>query len=153
MALAATLRGELEERLTIADRLHGLRDAIAADATAIFLQRHPNWVTRYDDRARERGEEDARLHIDLLASSAEHPGGGRPGPRPPRLGGRRGRRSLLGGRAIAAAALVCELGAAEPALMCGAQFVSRVALPAGLRTREELRDHAPPAGATRRFSR
>lgn len=60
---------DLAERLAVAERLHALRDAIAADATAMFLQRHPAWVTRYGDRAREHGEQDARFHVDFLASS------------------------------------------------------------------------------------
>ncbi len=44
---------------------------IAETVTEAFLTRHPDWVTRYGDRARAAGIEDARFHIQFLAAAIE----------------------------------------------------------------------------------
>ena len=46
--------------------------AIAETVTDAFLARHPDWVTRYGDRARTAGIEDARFHVQFLASAIDH---------------------------------------------------------------------------------
>ncbi len=40
--------------------------------TDAFLERHPDWVTRYGDRARAAGIEDARFHVQFLAAAIEN---------------------------------------------------------------------------------
>ena len=50
-------------------RLH--RESTAVAATERFLRRHPDWLTRYGDRARTRGVEDTTFHIDFLAGAVE----------------------------------------------------------------------------------
>lgn len=46
-------------------------ESIAREVTDTFLQRHPDWVARYGDRARIHGEQDARFHTDFLAGTIE----------------------------------------------------------------------------------
>lgn len=48
-----------------------MRDDVARSVTQTFLRSHPDWVERYGDAARERGEEDARHHLDFLAAAVE----------------------------------------------------------------------------------
>lgn len=57
LALIRTLRRE-EQR-------------IAEAVTDQFLTRHPDWVTRYGDRARVAGIEDARFHVQFLTAAIE----------------------------------------------------------------------------------
>jgi methanogenic corrinoid protein MtbC1 len=45
--------------------------ALAEAVTDAFLVRHPDWVTRYGDRARAAGIEDARFHVQFLAAALE----------------------------------------------------------------------------------
>lgn len=45
---------------------------IAEAVTDVFLTRHPDWVTRYGDRARSAGIEDARFHVQFLAAAIEN---------------------------------------------------------------------------------
>lgn len=45
---------------------------IAEAVTDAFLKRHPDWVTRYGDRARSAGIEDARFHVQFLAAAIEN---------------------------------------------------------------------------------
>ena len=56
-------------RRDLANRLEARADTIAADVTAEFLERHPDWVDRYGDLARKRGVEDARFHVQFLAGA------------------------------------------------------------------------------------
>lgn len=51
-------------RVAAALRVH--REAIAKTVTEEFLRRHPDWVERYGDLARIRGEEDAVFHVQFL---------------------------------------------------------------------------------------
>jgi len=44
---------------------------MAEAVTDAFLARHPDWLTRYGDRARAAGIEDARFHIQFLAAAIE----------------------------------------------------------------------------------
>lgn len=46
--------------------------AISETVTEEFLARHPDWVTRYGDRARTAGIEDARFHVQFLASAIDN---------------------------------------------------------------------------------
>jgi methanogenic corrinoid protein MtbC1 len=61
----------LADRLALARRLRDRKDRIAVSVTDEFLRRHPGWVTRYGDRARRRGVEDAGYHIEFLAAAVE----------------------------------------------------------------------------------
>jgi methanogenic corrinoid protein MtbC1 len=64
-----TLSPYLRSRL--ADRLQQLKPAIATEVTEAFLERHPDWVARYGERARKFGIEDAQYHIDFLRGAVE----------------------------------------------------------------------------------
>lgn len=44
---------------------------LAEAVTDEFLTRHPDWVTRYGDRARSAGIEDARFHLQFLTAAIE----------------------------------------------------------------------------------
>jgi MerR family transcriptional regulator, light-induced transcriptional regulator len=61
----------LMERVRLAEHLRGFRRQIAETVTEEFLRRYPDWVTRYGDRARTLGIEDAIFHQDFLASAIE----------------------------------------------------------------------------------
>lgn len=61
----------LPERVVMAQEIVAARERVAAAVTAEFLVRHPDWVTRYGDRARARGIEDGCHHINFLASAIE----------------------------------------------------------------------------------
>lgn len=58
-----------ERRRAVAARLRSSRDAIAAAATDAFLDRRPDWIDRYGELARRRGEEDAAFHVEFLAGA------------------------------------------------------------------------------------
>jgi MerR family transcriptional regulator, light-induced transcriptional regulator len=60
-----------ERRRAVADTLRAQRDEIAVLATAEFLDRHPDWLARYGERARRFGVEDARFHVDFLAGAVQ----------------------------------------------------------------------------------
>lgn len=53
----------------LAERLRVLRRPAAEEATRAFLERHPDWIARYGELARVRGEEDAAYHVDFLAGA------------------------------------------------------------------------------------
>src|SRR5690606_19701959 len=61
----------LDERRVLADAVRRQRDGVADQVTEEFLRRHPQWITRYGDRAWTRGVEDARFHLDFLAGAIE----------------------------------------------------------------------------------
>ena len=58
-----------EDRRQIAETLRRHRTQIAVDVTQEFLERHPDWVDRYGNLARIRGEEDAEFHVEFLAGA------------------------------------------------------------------------------------
>jgi MerR family transcriptional regulator, light-induced transcriptional regulator len=61
----------LSDRVFAAEQVRRLRDEVSKEVTRQFLENHPDWVQRYGDRARIRGEEDAVFHLDFLAGSIE----------------------------------------------------------------------------------
>ena len=61
----------LAERVRLAEQLRGFSRQIADKVTEEFLAVHPDWVTRYGDRARRRGVEDAIYHQDFLSAAIE----------------------------------------------------------------------------------
>jgi methanogenic corrinoid protein MtbC1 len=61
----------LTERVRLAEQLREFRGQIAEKVTEAFLLRHPDWVTRYGERARRLGVEDAIFHQDFLAAAIE----------------------------------------------------------------------------------
>lgn len=60
-----------ETRTHAARRLRDHREEVARAANEAFLGRHPDWLERFGDRARLRGEEDARFHVDFLAAALD----------------------------------------------------------------------------------
>jgi methanogenic corrinoid protein MtbC1 len=61
----------IAERVRLAEQLRGFCQEVAEKVTAEFLLRHPDWVTRYGDRATRLGIEDAIFHQDFLAAAIE----------------------------------------------------------------------------------
>jgi methanogenic corrinoid protein MtbC1 len=59
------------DRTALADRLQKLKPEVAEDVTRIFLEKHPEWLSKYGERARKFGIEDARFHIDFLRGAVE----------------------------------------------------------------------------------
>lgn len=62
---------EPSQRFAIAERLRAASQQVAEDVTTAFLAAHPDWLSRYGDRARQRGVEDARYHVTFLAAAVE----------------------------------------------------------------------------------
>ncbi len=61
----------LSQRTTLAEKLRGLKQAVAVAVTDEFFVRHPDWVARYGERGRKHGIDDACFHIDFLAGAVE----------------------------------------------------------------------------------
>ena len=63
-------------RSQLAETLRTRKEEIARTVTDEFLDRHPDWVDRYGEAARVRGEEDAAFHVEFLAGAvlADDPG-------------------------------------------------------------------------------
>lgn len=59
------------ERAALADSVRGVRQAVAEQVTEAFLERHPDWLDRYGERARQLGIADACFHLDFLAGAIE----------------------------------------------------------------------------------
>jgi MerR family transcriptional regulator, light-induced transcriptional regulator len=59
----------LAERLSGVRELRHLQPTLSRRATDRFLQRHPDWLDRYGERARIHGEQDAAFHIDFIAAA------------------------------------------------------------------------------------
>jgi methanogenic corrinoid protein MtbC1 len=55
----------------LGDRLQQLKPAAAEQVTRAFLERHPEWLSKYGERAWKFGIEDARCHIDFLRGAVE----------------------------------------------------------------------------------
>ncbi len=62
---------DFQERRRIASTIRSLRSLVAEEVTNQFLVRHPEWLERYGDRARQFGIEDAGYHLDFLAAAVE----------------------------------------------------------------------------------
>ncbi len=62
---------DLQQRLTLAQRLRDQKQTVAEVVTEEFFQLHPDWQARYGERGRKRGIEDAAYHIDFLMGSIE----------------------------------------------------------------------------------
>ena len=60
-----------KERRSLADRVRALAPSVAAAVTEQFLQRHPDWVAKYGDRARVSCLEDAGYHLTFLSAALE----------------------------------------------------------------------------------
>jgi len=61
----------LHDRASVARTLRRHEHALAEAVTDTFLLAHPDWVTRYGERARLAGIEDARFHVQFLADAIE----------------------------------------------------------------------------------
>ena len=62
---------DLNTRVQLAEKLRGLKQAVAEAVTDEFFQRHPDWRERYGTLGRQRGIEDACFHQDFLAGAIE----------------------------------------------------------------------------------
>ena len=61
-----------DQRLShIAQLLRRHENTIAETVTNAFLQRHPDWLERFGERARTAGIEDARFHVQFLSGAIE----------------------------------------------------------------------------------
>lgn len=58
-------------RRGLAESLRRRRDSTAEIVTTEFLERHPEWVEKFGERARVHGIQDARFHVDFLAAAIE----------------------------------------------------------------------------------
>lgn len=54
-----------------AEEIGAVREAVAVAVTEAFLDKHPDWVERYGDRARTHGVADAGHHLDFLQTAVE----------------------------------------------------------------------------------
>jgi MerR family transcriptional regulator, light-induced transcriptional regulator len=61
----------LANRRNLAEEIRAAKTAVAVSATDRFLTEHPDWIDRYGELARRRGEEDAAYHVDFLAAAVE----------------------------------------------------------------------------------
>src|SRR6476646_5585243 len=59
------------DRTVLGDRLQQLKPQVAERVTQVFLERHPEWLLKYGDKARKFGIEDAQFHIDFLRGAVE----------------------------------------------------------------------------------
>src|SRR5262245_43994160 len=59
------------DRTMLGDRLRHLKPQVAEQVTEVFLERHPDWLLKYGERARKFGIEDAQFHIDFLRGAVE----------------------------------------------------------------------------------
>ena len=59
------------DRTTLGDRLMRVTPAVADEVTRVFLEKHPEWLLKYGERARTFGIQDARFHIDFLRGAVE----------------------------------------------------------------------------------
>jgi MerR family transcriptional regulator, light-induced transcriptional regulator len=55
----------------LGERLQQLKPQVAEQVTQVFLERHPEWLSKYGERARKFGIEDARFHLDFLRGAVE----------------------------------------------------------------------------------
>lgn len=60
-----------EASLSLTARIRGFSREVAEDVTEEFLNRHPDWASRYSERARLHGVEDAEYHLAFLAGALE----------------------------------------------------------------------------------
>jgi MerR family transcriptional regulator, light-induced transcriptional regulator len=60
-----------ERRRGLAEELRRRPDSTAEVVTVDFLERHPEWVATFGERARIHGVQDARFHVDFLAAAIE----------------------------------------------------------------------------------
>jgi MerR family transcriptional regulator, light-induced transcriptional regulator len=59
------------DRIALGDRLQQLKPQVAEQVTEVFLERHPEWLLKYGERARKFGIEDAQFHMDFLRGAVE----------------------------------------------------------------------------------
>jgi MerR family transcriptional regulator, light-induced transcriptional regulator len=65
------VKAAFADRLALASQIRSARTRIAVAVTDEFLERHPDFIARFGDEARRRGEEDALFHVDFLAAAIE----------------------------------------------------------------------------------
>ncbi len=62
---------DTRRRFALADGIRSLAAVVPGEVTEAFLERHPDWLTRFGERARTAGLEDARYHVLFLAAAVE----------------------------------------------------------------------------------
>jgi methanogenic corrinoid protein MtbC1 len=61
----------LPDRAAVGRIFRRYEQTVAEAVTDQFLALHPDWITRYGDRARQAGIEDARFHVQFLGAAIE----------------------------------------------------------------------------------
>lgn len=69
--ITALARLSAQGRSELAETIRHFKGEVAAEVTEAFLERHPDWVERYGERARVLGIEDAGYHLEFLAGAIE----------------------------------------------------------------------------------
>jgi len=64
-------RLSLGERTALAEKILSTKQQVAESVTEEFFGRHPDWLTRYGERGRRLGIEDAVYHQSYLACAIE----------------------------------------------------------------------------------
>jgi methanogenic corrinoid protein MtbC1 len=59
------------DRAALGRTFRRYEQTVAETVTDAFLARHPDWVVRYGERARQAGIEDARFHVQFLGAAVE----------------------------------------------------------------------------------
>ena len=59
------------DRTALGDRLQQLKPQVAEQVTQAFLEKHPDWLLKYGERARRFCIEDTQFHIDFLRGAVE----------------------------------------------------------------------------------
>ena len=61
----------MPDRAALGRTFRRYEQAVAEAVTDGFLVRHPDWITRFGERARQAGIEDARFHVQFLGAAIE----------------------------------------------------------------------------------
>lgn len=61
----------LEQRFAWASQIKRVASPVAEEVIDALLRAHPDWLVRYDERARAMDLEDARAHVNFLAAALE----------------------------------------------------------------------------------
>ena len=72
MAVPPALGSAPPDRAALGRTFRRYEQTVAEAVTDAFLVRHPDWVVRYGDRARQAGIEDARFHVQFLGAAIEN---------------------------------------------------------------------------------
>ena len=71
MAVSPAEANAPPDRAALGRTFRRYEQTVAEAVTDAFLGRHPDWVARYGERARQAGIEDARYHVQFLGAAIE----------------------------------------------------------------------------------